>query len=109
MQISGRVGKAMSNDYEIARKEILDTLTSNSEAHDRAILTLSSAFLALSVSFLHDGFKGYIPSFSIFLYLSWALFTAAIIVTVFSYSYSQRAVDYKLRTIQMFFSSGRLG
>jgi len=93
----------MSTDYEIARKETLDTQSSNAEAHDRAILTLSSAFLALSVSFLHDGFKDHPPTFSCFLYLSWFLFTAAIIITVFSYSYSQRTVDYKLSTLQTFF------
>lgn len=93
----------MSTDYEMARKETLDNQSSNAAAHDRAVLTLSSGFLALSVSFLHDGFKDHLPTFSGFLYLSWFLFAAAIIVTVFSYSYSLRTVDYKLRTIRTFF------
>ncbi|HEX7966214.1 MAG TPA: hypothetical protein VF651_10920 [Gammaproteobacteria bacterium] len=93
----------MSSDYEIARQETVNNQSSNAEAHDRAILTLSSAFLALSVSFLHDGFKDYEPRCSIFLYLSWFLFTGAIVITVFSYSYSQRTADYKLSTLQTFF------
>jgi len=93
----------MSSDYEVARQETINNQSSNAEAHDRAILTLSSAFLALSISFLHDGFRDYVPSYSVFLYLSWFLFTGAIVITVFNYSYTQRTSDYKLSTLQTFF------
>ncbi|HEV2110835.1 MAG TPA: hypothetical protein VGT99_05725 [Gammaproteobacteria bacterium] len=93
----------MTNEYQIARQETLDNQRSNAEAYDRALLTLSSAFLALSVSFLRDEFKDYVISWPILLFCSWLLFALTIVATIFGYIYAQRTTDYKLATLQEFF------
>lgn len=75
------------------RKELIDRHLSNSEAQDRAILTLSSSGLVLSVSFIRfvvdlDG-----ADYSWLLFSSWALFALAVVSTIFSYLIGQKAID----------------
>jgi len=82
--------------HTAARGELLDRQFSNSEAYDKAILTLSSGFLALSLSFI----KEILPAGSItwtgLLYASWALLALAIICTVFSFRLSNAAIEGQL-------------
>lgn len=44
-------GQQRERLYANARTELLDRQFSNSQAYDKAVLTLSSAFLALSLTF----------------------------------------------------------
>jgi len=78
------------------RSELLERQFSNSEAYDKAILTLSSGFLALSLSFI----KEILPAGSIvwraLLYTSWALLALAIIFTVVSFRVSNAAIEGQL-------------
>jgi hypothetical protein len=78
------------------RSELLERQFSNSEAYDKAILTLSSGFLALSLSFI----KEILPAGSIvwraLLYTSWALLALAIICTVVSFRVSNAAIEGQL-------------
>ena len=86
-----------------ARSELLDRQFSNSEAYDKAILTLSSGFLALSLSFI----KEILPAGSItwtgLLYVSWVLLTLAIISTVISFRLSNAAIEAQLRQAHRYY------
>jgi hypothetical protein len=84
--------------------EILERLSSNSEAYDKAILTLASALLALSVTFIKD----LLPSSPInhvwLLYGSWIVLTAAIIGTVLSFRISDAALAKQLDQIDRYYA-----
>jgi hypothetical protein len=86
-----------------ARSELLDRQFSNSEAYDKAILTLSSGFLALSLSFI----KEILPAGSItwtgLLYASWVLLALAIISTVISFRVSNAAIEGQLGQAQRYY------
>lgn len=79
-----------SEEYE---KQLLDALKGSHEQYDKAILTLSSGGLALSITLLKDVFpvdKIVLPGL---LAASWYLFCAAIISTLFSFLTSIKAVN----------------
>jgi len=65
---------------------------SGSQDHDRAVLTLSSATLALSATFVHDIAPDPMRS-SDLLVLSWVALIAAIIFMVISFQASQWAMQ----------------
>jgi hypothetical protein len=89
--------------HQEAREEIQKRQFSNSESYDRAILTLSSGFLALSLSFI----KGIIPSGHVkyipVLYWSWAVLAIAIVVTVASFRVSDRALTQALTALHRYY------
>lgn len=58
---------------------------------DRAVLTLSTAMLGLSMSFIKDVVATL--SWPVLLYLSWLLFCAAIVLTLISFLQSQKSMD----------------
>jgi hypothetical protein len=74
--------KKMCSDIiaELRKREL-----SSSENLDKSILTYSSAGLALSLGFLKDFISVRFASFPYLLYLSWALFAAATIITTVSF------------------------
>jgi hypothetical protein len=77
--------------YEQTRLELITKQNANSTIYDTSILTLSSAFLGLSVTFIKDvvsplSTASYLPV----LYCSWISFCIAIIVTVCSFMLGQR-------------------
>jgi hypothetical protein len=86
-----------------ARSELLDRQFSNSEAYDKAILTLSSGFLALSLSFI----KEILPAGSIawtgLLYASWVLLASAIVSTVTSFRVSNAAIERQLEQAHRYY------
>jgi hypothetical protein len=83
--------------YETARSVILDRQRSNSEGYDKAILTLASGALGLSLSFIKDLLPASRPpAWSCLLYLSWWLLTAAILTTVCSFLLSNAALNKAL-------------
>lgn len=78
-----------SEIYQKTREDILKRQLSNNENFDRAILTLSSAGLALSVTFL----KGSDHQVHFWILIaSWICFVLAIVVTIISYQTSQRGL-----------------
>jgi hypothetical protein len=84
-----------------AREDLLKRQLSNAENFDKAILTLSSAFLGLSLAFLKD-LAPYAPSLMV-LKWSWAAFIGAIVITLTSYVTSQRAIGKELERCRRYY------
>lgn len=82
----------MSDEYKIYVDEVNKRLLSNSEAFDKAVLTLSSSFLGLSLIF----YRSVIPEGDVYcieyLKYSWVSFVVAIISTVLSFFASQASL-----------------
>lgn len=79
--------------YDAHRAELLERQRSNSESYDKAILTLSSGALGLSLTFIKDLLPTSKPLWMGVLYGSWMLLTAAIITTVASFLLSSAAIN----------------
>jgi hypothetical protein len=78
--------------YSETRKDLLTRQLSNSENFDKAILSLSSAGLGLSLTFIKD-----IRASHLFLLQwSWYAFGLAIVITLISFLSSQRAITKQL-------------
>lgn len=75
------------------RAELLKRHQANSDAHDKAILTLSSGFLALSLSFIKEIVPVGLIEWSSLLYASWVALTVAVLATVISFRVSEAALD----------------
>jgi hypothetical protein len=94
----------MANDVAEERKklhaelkeELFKRQLSNSDNFDKAILTYSSAGLALSLGFLKDFIPVTRADASWLLYLSWALFLVAVVITLFSFISSQIGIAKQL-------------
>lgn len=78
--------------YDKTRDELLKQQISNSETYDKSLLTLSSAFLGLSLAFVKD----IVPLAEVqhlwILFLSWAGLTLVIVGTIWSFIYGQRVI-----------------
>jgi len=89
--------------FENHRDEINKRQLSNSESFDKAMLSLSSAGLALSLSFI----KFIVPLDKIeqtfFLYATWWLFGLTIILTIVSLLVSQKALDNTLKYAEKYY------
>lgn len=76
---------------------------SGSEEYDKAILTLSSGFLAISIAFVKDvvplAHIVWMPA----LIISWMLFAAAVLSTLISFVVSQHAYDVQKRNLDGYF------
>ncbi len=83
----------MSEDVDAVgfKNHLRDATLSSANQFDNAILTLSSGFLAVSMAFIKDVVPLAGATFKSGLKLSWALFAAAIVVTVVSFMTSQEA------------------
>jgi uncharacterized membrane protein YpjA len=75
------------------RRELIDRQLSNSEAQDKAILTLSSSGLVLSVSFIRFVVELDSATYTYLLFSSWLFFALAVISTIFSYLIGQKAIN----------------
>jgi hypothetical protein len=82
--------------YAAARTELLERQFSNSAEYDKSILTLSSGFLALSLTFLKDVLPRGELSHTGLLYISWSVLAAAIVSTVMSFLLSNAAIKVQL-------------
>lgn len=78
------------------KAELFKRQLSNSDNFDKAILTYSSAGLALSLGFLKDFVPITHANASWLLFLSWALFGVAVVVTLFSFISSQLGITRQL-------------
>ncbi|MBE0548370.1 MAG: hypothetical protein IH627_12135 [Rubrivivax sp.] len=88
-EVSDEIRKVYADHVaEINKREV-----SSSENFDKAVLTFSSAGLALSVGFLKDFVPIQSATAPWTLYWSWALFTAATCATIISFLVSSQALE----------------
>jgi hypothetical protein len=91
--------------FNKTRDELVAKQNSNAEAYDRAILTLSSAFLGFSIAFVKDIVKDAF-TWPWVLFASWMFFGLAIIMTIASIAYSQWAIDRLIDAARDFYLNG---
>lgn len=89
--------------FEAFRVEIWKREVSNSEKFDNAMLTYSSAGLALSLTFLKDFIPLSQANNKVFLYLSWALFVVVVISTIASYFISNKGLSEQLNRAEDYY------
>lgn len=99
---------AMSSDenqklYMALKQEIDKRDLSNTENHDKAILTYSSLGLTISLTFLKDVTPLECVSHEWALFTSWVLFLAAIITVIFSFFLSQSALHTQLKNAEDYY------
>lgn len=76
--------------FERAKDELVSGQKVNAEQFDRSVLTLSTAFLALSMSFIREVVPSSEMILPYLLYASWFGFAASILLTLFGLLYGQR-------------------
>ncbi len=89
--------------YAETRKDLLARQLSNAEQFDRAVLTLSSGALGLSLAFIKDFVpvdKAQVP---VLLVASWIFFGCAIVSTVSSFLVSQVAINIQLNYAEQYY------
>jgi hypothetical protein len=79
------------------RADLFKRQLSNAENYDKAVLSLSTAFLALSLTFLKDFVPLQRAEWLSLLYGSWLVLAGAVLCTIFSFWVSQRAIDVQLK------------
>jgi len=82
--------------YERMRDELIISQRSNSDNFDKAILSLSSAALGLTLTFISNLIDLSKAQFLFVLYLSWLFFIFAIISTLVSFLVSQKGINIQL-------------
>lgn len=89
--------------YHEHRKQAWQDIQTSTDQFDRSLLTLSSGALALSVAFIKD----LVPLKSAvglwWLYASWASFIVCIIVTLFSFPISVKALKINLDYVRKYY------
>ena len=78
--------------FDKTRDELLHQQMSNSETYDKSLLTLSSAFLGISLAFIKDFVTLQNANSSWLLMVSWIGFSLVIIGTIWSFIYGQRVI-----------------
>jgi cbb3-type cytochrome oxidase subunit 3/cell division protein FtsL len=86
--------------YQSTREDLLKRQLSNNEKLDTAILTLSSAALALSVTFLNGSFT---DNHFCLLILAWLCLLSAIAITLVSYHTSQAGIEKQLTLAERYY------
>ncbi|ELI5447169.1 hypothetical protein ACJXWG_004504 [Vibrio parahaemolyticus] len=92
--------------YDELRDELYKRELSNSESFDKAILSLSSAGLAISLTFIKSIASIDSAIFVYWLYASWVCFGVAIISTVLSLMSSQRGMKRQLELAERYYIEG---
>jgi hypothetical protein len=85
------------------REEIHKRQLSNTENYDKAVLSLATAFLAASLTFLKDFVPFRDACWKALLPLSWALFGLAIVATIASFFTSQEELDAQLNRAEDYY------
>lgn len=88
------------------RADLLKRQLSNSEAYDKAVLTLSTAALGFSLGFLKDFIPVTVATWPWALYASWICLTTALVVTVLSLFVSQVAITEQIRRADEYYERG---
>lgn len=89
--------------YQTTRTELLAQRFSNSEAYDKAVLTLSSAFLGVSLAFIKDAAQGNLLACPWLLVVSWGAFASAIVATVVSFQIGNQAIEIQLDRAEKYY------
>lgn len=93
--------------YEQTKAELLAKQTSNATNFDTAVLTLSSAFLGLSLAFIKDVIAPLSEAIWLpLLYLAWSSFCAAIISTVVSFMIGQASYRSLIAAAERYYIKG---
>lgn len=92
--------------HDSFRGELLKRQLSNSENYDKAILTLSSSGLAISISFINFIKDISRADFIFLMSLSWAFFTLAIILSLIAYYVGNKAIDKQLDIAEDYYLNG---
>lgn len=79
--------------YKACIDDLNQRQMSNSETYDKSLLTLSSAFLGLSLTFIQNVVPLKTAEYLFLLYLSWGLFALTVILTIASFIYGQAVID----------------
>ena len=93
--------------YKETRDDLLVRQLSNSEKFDGAILTLSTAALGFSLSFLSKVVRANRVQCSALLTLSWCFFALAIISTISSFLASQLGIKRQLEYAENYYLEKR--
>jgi hypothetical protein len=93
--------------YSETIKDLLTRELSNSEAFDKAILSLSSALLGISLAFIKDIIQAGATCNKEYLYYSWYLFAAAIVLTLISFMMSNLGIKRHLKYAQRYYLEGK--
>jgi hypothetical protein len=93
--------------YERAKDELVAAQRANAEQFDRAVLSLSAGFLALSVSFMKDvvPFSDMVHGW--LLYLSWICFASVISLTLLGMLYGQRILKRLMSAAEQYYVHGK--
>lgn len=89
--------------HDAYRKELLERQRINSSTFDKVILSLSTAIIGISTSFINNIIELGEAQSIILLKLSWASFSLVIISTVLSFLVSQKALDRQLEYAQKYY------
>ncbi len=89
--------------YESTKQELVSKQMSNSQSYDNALLSLSSAFLALSVAFIKDIVPLDHAVYLLVLYFSWAFFTLTVVTTITSFIYGQHGIKRLINAAKDFY------
>ena len=72
-----------------ARRTYVEVSRASAEAFDKAVATISAGALALSITFIHDIAPA--PKDTLWIGLSWAAFSGALLTSMFSFLTSEKA------------------
>jgi hypothetical protein len=81
--------------YQKTRAELLGQQSSNTEAYDKAVITISAAFLGVSLAFMKD-YKISEIYHPVVLVSSWVAFALAIVACVASFLFGNSAIEKQL-------------
>lgn len=85
------------------RADLLKRQLSNAENYDKAVLSLSTFFLGLSLAFLKEVVPVQRAESLRLLYGSWILLVCALLSTIISFWVSQRAIDLQLKRAEDYY------
>lgn len=88
------------------RDDVLRRQLSNTENFDKAVLSLSTAFLGFSLAFLKDFTPFKEAVLAPLLPISWALFGLSIVATITSFFASQRGLAIQLEYAERYYLAG---
>ena len=91
----------LKEEEELSKRDL-----SNVENLDKAILSLSSAGLGLSLVFIRNVVELAAATHVWLLHLSWLMFVLAITSTLLSYLFGQRALDRQRELIEKYYLEG---
>lgn len=92
--------KEKRESYSKFRDDLLKRQLSNNENYDRAILTLSTAALGLTVTFIRNLNPPKCPGVLI---VAWVCMVLAIMAIIISYPISQKAIDKQLEFAERYY------